>query len=396
VGVAVWLLLAVLLWRSSSLPGHASVPELSARRLFSQALLDRTASYGRGQLLISVAGSAAVLVVAAVYAWVTGRAQYPESDRAGTGVLLGLLGFVLLWVVRLPFNAADLWWQRRHALSHAGYLDRFLSDWFGLRSSLFLVAVLLLALVGLAHLIGDLWWLAAAPIAVGVAALATFVMPWLTATHRVEAPWLREAARQLEERQGVSGTKVVVQRVRPDSTAPNAATVGFGPSRRVIVWDTLLDGRFTHREVRVVLGHELGHVAHRDLLKGLAWLALLAFPAAYALSLIARRRGGLTEPSAVPAVVLGLVVIGVVAAPLQNVVSRRIEADADWAALDAARDPTAQRSLFVKFARTALEEPDPGPLDYVLLETHPTLLQRIALVEAWQARATADRASGRE
>ena len=78
--------------------------------------------------------------------------------------------------------------------------------------------------------------------------------------------------------------------------------------------------------------------------------------------------------------------LGLIASPLENVVSRRFEAEADWLALRGARDPAAQVALFRDFTRTSLEEPDPSLADYILFENHPTIMQRIAMVEAQTRR----------
>jgi len=72
--------------------------------------------------------------------------------------------------------------------------------------------------------------------------------------------------------------------------------------------------------------------------------------------------------------------------PVQNYVSRRYEAEADWRALNATHDPKAARGAFEQFATTSLEQPNPPSWDYVLLENHPTLMQRIAMTRAWGAR----------
>jgi Zn-dependent protease with chaperone function len=154
----------------------------------------------------------------------------------------------------------------------------------------------------------------------------------------------------------------------------------------VILWDTLLDGRFDRDEVRTVLAHELGHLAHRHTLKAVGWLALFLLPVTGLIAVATRRRGGLARPEAVPLALLVLVGMSVLAQPLQNVVSRRLEAEADWAALQATRDPVAARSLFRDLATTSLSDPDPPAWLYVLDESHPTLMQRIAMAEAWQAR----------
>jgi STE24 endopeptidase len=72
---------------------------------------------------------------------------------------------------------------------------------------------------------------------------------------------------------------------------------------------------------------------------------------------------------------------------VQNAVSRRYEAEADWRALNATRDPAAMSALFQNLQRTSLEQPSPGVLDYLWLENHPTLMQRIAMARAWRERS---------
>ena len=150
--------------------------------------------------------------------------------------------------------------------------------------------------------------------------------------------------------------------------------------------DTLLDGRLKHGEVRVVLAHELGHVRHDHIWKALAWLALFIFPGAWLVARVTRRNGGMEEAAAIPLAVLTLVVVGLVSAPFQNEVSRRYEAEADWSALEATKDAASGKKLFEGFQKTSLAEPNPPTWAYLWLGTHPTLAQRLAMVEAWQRR----------
>src|SRR5262249_23635824 len=131
---------------------------------------------------------------------------------------------------------------------------------------------------------------------------------------------------------------------------PNAFATGLGPGRRVFLLRPILEPPFTRRTDRFVLAHELGHIAHNHLVKGIAWYALLAFPVAYLLARVARRRGGMGLAEAVPLVILAYVVLQLASAPLQNVVSRHLEAEADWSALRATHDPGAGRELFQLFA----------------------------------------------
>jgi Zn-dependent protease with chaperone function len=88
----------------------------------------------------------------------------------------------------------------------------------------------------------------------------------------------------------------------------------------------------------------------------------------------------------VPLSLLVLVVLGLVALPLENAISRHREAEADWIALQTTRDPSAATALFRRFVPTTLDDPSPSTIDYLLLENHPTIMQRMAMVEAWRVR----------
>src|SRR4029077_19315116 len=127
-----------------------------------------------------------------------------------------------------------------------------------------------------------------------------------------------------------------------------------GPRGRVVLWDTLVDGRFSRPEVRIVIAHELGHLARNHIWKAVGWYALFAFPGAFLIARATRRRGGMGEPEAVPLSLLVLVVLGLLSLPLENAVSRPREAGADWMALQMTRDPAAATALFRRFVPTTL------------------------------------------
>ena len=89
---------------------------------------------------------------------------------------------------------------------------------------------------------------------------------------------------------------------------------------------------------------------------------------------------------AVPLALLVAVVLQVAASPAQNALSRRYEAEADWVALETTRDPRGAKQLHSELAEASLQDPDPPGWAFVLFDTHPTALQRIEMVAAWQAR----------
>jgi STE24 endopeptidase len=92
------------------------------------------------------------------------------------------------------------------------------------------------------------------------------------------------------------------------------------------------------------------------------------------------------EPEAVPLSLLVLVGLQLVALPFVNVVTRHVEAEADWVALETTNDPAAAERLYERFTTTALAQPSPPTWSYLLLERRVVVEQRIAMVEAWRTR----------
>jgi STE24 endopeptidase len=386
-GVAVlWFLAAALLWRTS-VP-DLGLPKLDPHQFFSTPLLARAARYERFVRIDVVLSLLATMVALLVFVRRSPRlARNTGLGPIGAGVIVGMILLILLWAVNLPFAIALRWWDRRHHLAQGSWIDWLLEPWAQLAGGVAGAILLIVVVMAFARRYPRSWWLPVTPIFVAIAAVSLFVQPYLLAggINSPRSPQLRQDVRTLEQAEGID-VPVDVEKVSNLTTEANAFAVGLGPTERIVIWNTLLDGRFTHGEVRVVLAHEIGHIAHRHLWKGLGWTVLFAFPIAFALARITRRRGGLGDPGVLPYGFLVLVLLNAVLTPVTNAISRRYEAEADWSALRAARDPDSQVSLFEKFAKTSLQQPDPPFWAYVYFEDHPTLMQRIAMAEAWKKR----------
>jgi STE24 endopeptidase len=380
-----WALAAWSLWQTR-VPAGLGLPELDPQRLFSAATLDRAQRYESFLRLDFVASQLVLLVVLAFYAW-RGAAFTRESaaGRIGTGMLLGMIGLALVWLAQVPFRLAETWWDRRYDQTDAGYLETLFENWFVLGAEFLFVCLALLIVMALAGVFPRRWWIGAAPVFVGLAALFAFVTPYLSPTEPA-APAIRADARRFAAAQEMDPPRISVEDVSEFTDAPNAYAAGFGPSRRVVLWSTLLDGRFSDDEVNVVLAHELGHHSRNHILEGLAWYALFALPGAWLIAVATRRRGGMRSPASVPLSLLVLVGLQLASLPLQNAISRHMEEEADWVALETTRDPDAARGLFGKFTTLALSDPDPPGWSESLLGSHPSVLERIELAEAWRAR----------
>jgi len=392
-GAAAWVLGAVFLWRTS-VP-HLHLSGLDPHRYFSDPLLARAHRYSRGLGVIWLLGQIATLAALAVLAWRLPRsARGIGLGRVSTAIVIGMVVVATVWFVGLPFSIASLWWQHRYGLGPFDVGGWLSTQWAQLGASAIYALAGIALIVALAVRFPRTWWLPGTAILVGLTALLVFVSGWLGAlgTHPVRDPRLREGVARLEATEQVH-PPVRILDVSDWTDQPNGFTAGFGPSTHVVLWNTLLDGRFSPGEIDVVVAHELGHAASRHIPKAIGWYALLIFPAALIVFAVTEPRGGLRNPANVPLAILVFTIFGLVASPLQNAVSRRYEAEADWRALVATKDAASARALFRQFVPTTLEEPDPPLWDYALLENHPTIAQRLAMVEAYKERLSSARAS---
>lgn len=380
--LAAWVFAITQLLHTSVPPG-LHLPHLRASDYFTPAQLHRARSYERFVRVDYVLSLVALIVALVGYA-LRGHRLTRESaaGRVGTGLLLGMLGLGIVWLAQLPFGVAELWWERRHGISHQGYVSWILQSFFGLGGTFLSICLVIAIVMGFAGLLGNRWWIPGTPAIVAVGVLVAFITPFLIpSVHRLHDARLSADARQLERVEQLPRVPVKVQEVHTFTTAPNAESVGLGPTRRVILWDTLLG--FPRREVRVVIAHELGHLKHQHIWKGLGWEAVFLLPIAFVIALATRGRGGLYVPEAVPLALLVFVVLQLAISPLQNAVSSRMEAEADWTALGATRDPAGATALFRRLARTSLADPSPPGWWQGLTGDHPTIMRRIEMSQAW-------------
>jgi STE24 endopeptidase len=385
--VAAWVVGGTRLWRTS-VPSSLRTDGLDMGRFFTSAQLQEAHRFSLflelDWLLGTVATLVALVVLAVRLRAVAGRIGL---GPIGSGVIVGMVTLTTLFLVGLPFAFAAQWWRARHGIAPRDYLSWLTAPWATLASEATFALVAIAVVMALARRLGRAWWVAGAPAFVALAVGFAFVQGYSSESGTTALkPAYRAEVAALKRREHVH-VPVRQLKVSDWTHEANAFAVGIGPSTRVVLWDTLLDGRFSRGEVDVVVAHELGHVARRHIWKGLGWLALLAFPVAFLLAEATRPVGGLGRPAAIPLAFLVLTLASLVASPVENAVSRRYEAEADWAALQTTRDPAAATALFRGFARTSLEEPNPPGWAYVLLENHPTLAQRIAMAQRWRAAA---------
>jgi len=361
---------------------------------FTAFQLERAEDFRSLQRVLGLAGLGVGIGTLGVLVW---RPPRRLLGRLGARPLLGGAAAgagisVVLVVAELPIRA----WMRQRALD-VGLSTQAWPDWAvdvvkGAGIGAVTAAVGGLAAVALVRRFPRNWWAPGAVlvIAYGVVTIWLYpivIDPIFNKFEKLKPGQLRSDVLELADRAGVDVGEVYRIDASRRTSAANAYVIGLGHSKRVVLYDNLID-EFPRDEVRVVLAHELGHQKHNDLLRGLAWLALVAPAGTFLTQALAERFAGreLGTPAGLPAIALAVALAGLGLGMASNALSRPVEARADSFALELTNDPTD----FVRFERRIairnISDPDPPSLFQILFGTHPTDMERIGIGEAFRAK----------
>jgi STE24 endopeptidase len=364
--------------------------------LFTPAEIERARRYHRplyGALALDLTLGLSVLAVLA----------FALPDDLGGPWWAETVGFtaIVLGVSTLARLPLSFW--RGYVHEHRfGLSTQTVRGWLADRAKAFGIALVLtsaltVGLIGLARAFPR-WW--PVPAALGAAAfvlLLSFVAPVVLEPlfnrfRPLEDERLAGDLRRLSEHAGVPVDRVLVADASRRTRKGNAYVSGLGRTRRVVVFDTLLE-RSDGREVALVVAHELAHRRAGHVAKGTATamagvaLGTVAVWAAFRWDALldAAHADGPGDPRAIPLVLLIGALLELAAAPLLAAISRRFERQADRGSLELTGDADSFETAHRRLALSNLSDLAPPRALYLLLFTHPTPPERIAAARAWAA-----------
>lgn len=356
---------------------------------------DKSARYHRLKRRVSALSLAAAASVPAVFLWSGGSVATREvavslaGGSATAAVAWYVVAFALLQqAVGLPLSFYHSFvLERRYGLS-----SEPLRAWLGdhlKATALWLVAAMAGAeavYFTLRHW-PDWWWAVSALIFIAAMGLLARIAPLLLLPlFYTFTPLDRESLRlrleALSKKAGVPVLGVYEWRLGEKTRRANAALVGTGATRRILVSDTLL-AEYSDDEIEVILAHELAHHVHRDISKGLALESVLIV-AAFAAAAVALdllwpdlRLQSPADVAGLPLLLLAGGSVMVAATPLVNALSRLNERRADGYALRLTRQSTAFVSAMRRLGAQNLAEERPSRLALWLFHSHPPIGERI-------------------
>lgn len=371
---------------------------------FSPEQLERAREYRGPQRAIALGGVALSGVTLALLALRPPRpfgrflARVERRPLVG-GAAAGGSILLILSLVTLPLGV----WAHERAVD-VGLSTQGFGAWLwdvgkSTAIGLVLAAAGGLVAVGLVRRFPRHWWAPAGVVVIVASIALTYASPVVLDPlfNRFEPlpdGSLRASVLDLAERADVDVGEVYRVDASRRTTASNAYVGGLGETKRVVLYDNLID-ELPEDQLRSVVAHELAHVKNDDVPRGLLWLAIVALPAMLVVQRLAERigrrgapggsPGGVLRgtPAALPALALSLAVVSFFVQIAGNWLSRRVEARADAFALELTEEPAAfvglQRSLAVR----NVSDPDPPEVLNELFGTHPTTVERIGSGLAW-------------
>ncbi|MEI6631121.1 MAG: M48 family metallopeptidase [bacterium] len=305
-----------------------------------------------------------------------------------------IVAYLAYYLLDFPLN-----FYQSFVLEHRfGLSNQKIKDWLkdqAKSSLLFYLIALILAGVfyyTLKHFLHS-WWLVFSLFWIFLSLVLTkltpvLIIPLFFKYKKLEDKQLRNRIVKLSEKMGVGILDVFEIDLSKKTLKGNAAFVGWGRTKRVILADTLKD-KYDYDEIEVILAHEFAHYRLGHFLKLILFNSFFTVVSFYLLFIAGDRALGLFgfnslwEIAALPVVLIYLVLLGLIMQPLQNYLSRRYERAADKEALKATGLREAFISTFEKLAAQNLADRNPSTLIKFLFFSHPPIDERIALARKY-------------
>jgi STE24 endopeptidase len=365
------------------------------------------ATIRRRLMLIQLAAGVVYLILWITLGWASNLRSLLESRASG-----GMLPFDMHWTLQLLIFTLGIglpWTILTLPMSYyTGFVlphrydqsTQTLREWIwdGIKGTLVSMVIGIPLLIGLYALLrasGDSWWLWAASGYTLFGVVLTSLAPILLMPIFYKFKPLAEDRKDLAERlirlaeqAGTHVEGVYKMDMSRRTKAANAALIGLGRTRRIILSDTLLE-KFTANEIETILAHELGHHVHRDIPMGIAAQTIFNFISFFvgarvldwALETFNLR--AISDPAGLPALMLALSIVGLVSMPITNLYSRWRESLADDFALEQTGKSEAFASAMTRLANQNLAQVNPPRWVVLILSSHPPLRDRIQKAEAY-------------
>ncbi len=219
----------------------------------------------------------------------------------------------------------------------------------------------------------------------------TVILPLFYQIKPIDNPALEKRIVGLAYKSGITVHNIYVIKESDYSKHTNAFFVGFGDYKKIFLYDTLIDNN-NELEIVSILAHEIGHWKYNHNLKGIVSgfvLYMAGFLLIYnCVNLLVNESKSsirnMYSPSAIPAYLLLFIIFSYLAHPIENSISRKMEIDADYYALEITDDPGSFILSQVGIAKDNNTRLNKNAFYSLFRDSHPVVIDRVKMAERYR------------
>ena len=319
------------------------------------------------------------------------------KGKAGVTWITALLYTLVSFVITLPWSIyTGFVREKQYGLMNQTFADWAIDQAKGLAIGIVLVPLIVMAIYAVIRRSPKNWWIygtgvVAVFMTIGAVIAPVYLAPLFNTYTELPAGPARTRIVELAKTRQIPADHIYLFDASRQTKRISANVSGLGPTIRISVNDNLIN-RTSVPEIAAVVGHEMGHYVLGHARRGLLYLVLLTALALWIVSRIApaliKRHGerwgvrNLAGPASLPVLSICLAVLGLLATPITNTITRTAESDADLFGLNVAREPDADALVDMKLSEYRKIEPD--PLEEIVFFDHPSGATRVRMAMQWK------------
>lgn len=362
---------------------------------------EQARAYQSTKLRITLITLAINLVVPLVFLFSGGSEglrDFSEGINSSQWVVVAIYLVVAgagLQLLELPFEIfSSFVVEKRYELLKNSFTG-WLWDWVkGTLVQAVLLTALISAIYWLLRSQPDTWWLWGAIsttvlLLILMALVPIVLMPLFYKFEPIPEGELKDRLFALADRIGTHVQGIYIWHLGEKTSKSNAAVTGWGRTRRIIISDTLIESS-TPQEIEVVMAHELGHHVKKDVWKMMVVQTVLVFISFFVIDLAldtwidSLELRGVSDIAGLPLVITVSVVVSLIALPIANWLSRKVETAADNYALNLTGMKDEFISAMEKLGDNNMSDREPNKVVEFVFHSHPSIQRRIDFAANWK------------
>ena len=350
---------------------------------FNKDFLTEASQYNKISLTLSIIRKLLTWIIIIVIIFATWK-YFSQNPKISVLLAAGYIALflILLQLLLMPFD-----YYRGFVVEHKfGLSNQVLNSWLVdcLKSKAisFLINLAVLTVIyTLMTYIPKYWWIIAGAVLIVFLIIGIFISPLIIDPlfykfKPLEDEEMRLAIEDMANEAGIKVDEILIADASRRTNKINAYFTGIGATKRIVVFDNLLE-KFNRKESLTVIAHEIGHWKYLHIVKSFIIGAISGLLLIFFSKILAGKIGMIGDIRFILIIFLLFSIVMFISLPVQNIISRSFEKQADGVAIKLTGDPQTQISLMKKIAVSNLSSVNPSLIIKYIIYSHPPIMERI-------------------